>query len=62
MDLTVPLPELDYEEHGDLRKDYKYADDLINPRNWNDDISKFSGIINDYIDQRDRFGSERYLY
>ena len=59
MNLTVPLPKLDYEEHGDLRKDYKYADDLINPGNWKDDISDFSGRINEYIDQRDRFGDIR---
>ena len=51
MDFSVPLPRLDYDEHGEIRQDYKYSDDLINPRNWKDDVSDFSGRINEYIDQ-----------
>jgi hypothetical protein len=59
MDFSVPLPKLEYEEHGDVRRDYKYADDLINPKNWKDNMSDFAGRINEYIDQRDRFGDVR---
>jgi len=59
MDLTVSLPKLDYGQHGSLREDYKYSDDLINPTNWSYDISDFSGRINEYIDQRDRFADIR---
>jgi len=59
MDFSVPLPRLDYDEHGVIRQDYKYSDDLINPRNWKEDVSDFAGRINEYIDQRDRFGDIR---
>ena len=40
MDFSTPLPELSYDEHHKLRKNYKYSDDLINPHNWSSDIKK----------------------
>jgi hypothetical protein len=55
MDFSHSFPKLEYEEHGTIRRGYKYTDDLINPNNWGDNINKFTDKINSYIDERDRF-------
>lgn len=54
MELLASFPELNYGKHQDIRRDYKYGDDLINPKNWSDDIKSYSGRINEYIDQRNK--------
>lgn len=59
MDFSSPLPKLNYDEHEIIRKDYKYADDLINSHNWSNDINKFDSKINLYIDTRNQYGELR---
>ena len=55
MDFSHSFPKLEYEAHGTIRGGYKYADDLINPNNWGDNINKFNDKINSYIDERDSY-------
>jgi hypothetical protein len=59
MDYTISLPKLSYGNHETIRQEYKYADDLVNQHNWKNEMSEFSGRINEYIDQRDRFADVR---
>ena len=59
MDFSISLPKLSYGQHENIRNKYKYADDLINPYNWKENMSSFTNNINNYIDQRDRFATIR---
>ena len=55
MNFSVSLPILKYGINESLRNEYKYADDLINPFSWVENISDYDKKINDYIDDRDKF-------
>jgi hypothetical protein len=59
MDYTIALPNLIYGEHENIRKEYKYSDDLVNPYNWGNEMSIFEPRINKYLDERDRFSDIR---
>jgi hypothetical protein len=53
MSIEISLPTLNYNKSS--RKEYKYADDLINEHNWSTDIRYWNQKINDYIDNRQRY-------
>jgi hypothetical protein len=55
MDHTISLPALNYGNHGDIRHEYKYADDIVNKHNWKNNLNNFSDTVNKYIDERDTF-------
>ena len=59
MDYTISLPELGYKNHGTIRNEYKYSDDIVNMHNWKNNMSDFSGKINKYIDERNKFADVR---
>ena len=46
MDFSVSLPKLSYGQHEKIRNTYKYADDLINTQNWEENMSKYTKKIN----------------
>lgn len=68
MDIKIPLPILEYENHDELRGNYKYMDDLVNSANWKENLNDFqdetgevSSLIDRYIDRRDIHGADPAL-
>jgi hypothetical protein len=57
MSIEISLPILNYDKSS--RREYKYADDLINDHNWSKDIRYWDQKINDYIDTRQRYADIR---
>ena len=62
MDFSVSLPKLSYGQHETIRNTYKYADDLINTQNWEENMSKYTKKINRYINERDEYGTIKSQY